>query len=479
MAAAWSPVGRYRSCSADSGFSDVDLPPLLGMKQMDLLAHPRNYRSFQERYPEPGAGAPASVALTPMFLTGHRPRRAPADAAEAPSAASWLFGAPAAAPAPPAAVYVRAWCRSSEADAYPYADPYAEAGDGDSARRVGRTAPRAPSRAGTVAFDGARLLLDAAGDGARVVVTLHDGGEGSDEEANVVGRAVLPAVPAGCLVDKFPLLDAAGAPTGACLTCAVKRVAGYLPPPLYQHALYVYEQRPAPYLGPLLHMNEPWAPLGVAFEAAPAPGAVLGPDVALPEAWARGDGPGGILVSDWTLCNAPWAGDDHGWTYSDALGSAAASRVDFYGACFRRQLYYRHATDDARVLEVTRGDLPPYDLYDHVVRVHRRLESSDLGSRAGPDDDAPLAESWSCTSLSSLDTTAADDGRANARRPLAGSRRSAPKGPALGGYLEAAFDGDGGAPPPAFPKRHAPRPERSAVYAACSAVDCSVAGCML
>ena len=104
MAAAWSPVGRYRSCSADSGFSDVDLPPLLGMKQMDLLAHPRNYKSFQERFPEPGAGAPASVALTPMFLTGYRPRRAPADAAEAPSAASWLFGAPAAAPAPPAAV---------------------------------------------------------------------------------------------------------------------------------------------------------------------------------------------------------------------------------------------------------------------------------------------------------------------------------------------------------------------------------------
>ena len=457
MAAAWSPVGRYRSCSADSGFSDVDLPPLLGMKQMDLLAHPRNYKSFQERFPEPGAGAPASVALTPMFLTGHRPRRAPADAAEAPSAASWLFGAPAAAPAPPAAVYVRAWCRSSEADAYPYADPYAEAGDGDSARRVGRTAPRAPSRAGTCAFDGARLLLDAAGGGARVVVTLHEGGEGGDERDNVVGRAVLPAVPAGCLVDKFPLLDAAGAPTragkgceipnfkgsylgrfslvladfwtsdhlsersrsvhaffrnararnthveatlnlsvpaqaptGACLTCAVKRVAGYLPPPLYQHALYVYEQRPAPYLGPLLHMNEPWAPLGVSLEAAPAPGAVLGPDVALPEAWARGDGPGGILVADWTLCNTPWAGDDHGWTYSDALGSAAASRVDFYGACFRRQLYYRHATDDARVLEVTRGDLPPYDLYDHVVRVHHRLESSDLGSRAGPDDDAGL-----------------------------------------------------------------------------------------
>ena len=45
MAAAWSPVGRYRSCSADSGFSDVDLPPLLGMKQMDLLAHPRNYEN--------------------------------------------------------------------------------------------------------------------------------------------------------------------------------------------------------------------------------------------------------------------------------------------------------------------------------------------------------------------------------------------------------------------------------------------------
>jgi hypothetical protein len=208
---------------------------------------------------------------------------------------------------------------------------------------------------------------------------------------------------------------------------------------------------------------------------------VLGPDVALPEAWARGDGPGGILVADWTLCNTPWAGDDHGWTYSDALGSAAASRVDFYGACFRRQLYYRHATDDARVLEVTRGDLPPYDLYDHVVRVHHRRESSDLGSRAGPDDDAALAESWSCTSLSSLDTTAADDGRANARRPLAGSPRSAPKGPALGGYLKAAFDE--APPPPAFgfPKRHAPRPERSAVYAACSAVDCSVstAACML
>ncbi|KAH8062571.1 hypothetical protein JL722_3493 [Aureococcus anophagefferens] len=316
MAAAWSPVGRYRSCSADSGFSDVDLPPLLGMKQMDLLAHPRNYKSFQERFPSP---APA-----------RRRRRRRQRAAR------------------------------------------------------GAHGPRAPSRAGTCAFDGARLLLDAAGGGARVVVTLHEGGEGSDEEGNVVGRAVLPAVPAGCLVDKFPLLDAAGAPTGACLTCAVKRVAGYLPPPLYQHALYVYEQRPAPYLGPLLHMNEPWAPLGVSLEAAPAPGAVLVPDVALPEAWARGDGPGGILVADWTLCNTPWAGDDRGWTYSDALGSAAA-----------------------------------------------------------------------------LDTTAADDGRANARRPLAGSPRSAPKGPALGGYLEAAFDEDGGAPPPAFgfPKRHAPRPE--------------------
>ena len=61
-------------------------------------------------------------------------------------------------------------------------------------------ASRAPSRAGNCAFDGARLLLGAAGGGARVVVTLHEGGEGSDEEGNVVGRAVLPAVPAGCLV---------------------------------------------------------------------------------------------------------------------------------------------------------------------------------------------------------------------------------------------------------------------------------------
>ncbi|KAH8095869.1 hypothetical protein JL720_3203 [Aureococcus anophagefferens] len=193
MAAAWSPVGRYRSCSADSGFSDVDLPPLLGMKQMDLLAHPRNYKSFQERFPEPGAGAPASL----------------------------------------------------EADAYP-TRTRAEAGDGDSARRVGRTAPRAPSRAGTCAFDGAA----AARRRRRASSSRSTRAARSDEEGNVVGRAVLPAVPAGCLVDKFPLLDAAGAPTGACLTCAVKRVAGYLPPPLYQHALYVYEQRPAPYLGP-------------------------------------------------------------------------------------------------------------------------------------------------------------------------------------------------------------------------------------
>ena len=385
-----SDCGSDTMSDSDSGdaMEEGCPPPLLGVETKDLLsALPLNYVSFQERFPQDGEGRTAFVSVRPMTLCGYRPRAPPRAIVASSSMTSFFGDDDGAGAAAPAAVYVRAWLRSGLA-AFPYQDGYDESLDEGSARRVARTRPSTVTRVGGCVFDAQSLLLEAP-PRSRLVVSLHDRGLGDAgaEAGNVVGVVELPAVDEGCLVDKFRLVDPkTGRPTGAAVACAVKRIRGFLPPAIYQHVLYVYEGRPAPFWGPLLHTgDEPWSPLGIGL-GAPHPGVaddselLPGGRIAdLDTVWPRAAGPGAVLVSDWTICNPPYLGDDDGWTYGESLAAPDRAQYDFYGATVRCRRFYRHAADDDRVIEVTKDDLPPFVLYDHVVRVHRQL-ASDRGS---------------------------------------------------------------------------------------------------
>ena len=349
------------------GGETIDMPPLFDKEclKQDLLSPPLNYQSFQERFPREAGSDSTFVSVRPILLSGFRPRKAPRG------------GAP--------SVYLRVWCQSGASD---------EAAAPRGAGPMMRTRRSSVDRRGGCAFDGDSLLLEATGPEARVLVTLHDDscGDGGDEAASLSGAAELPTFASGCLVDRFPLLDAkTGTPTGAKLTCAVKRIASYIPPPIYQHVLDVYEHRPPPFWGPILHQDEPWAPLGVGLGAVHRGvtddrGLLAGDRLPLDVVWPRAAGPGSVLVSDWTIFNPSFHGDDEGWTYSESFDSPETSQLDFYGATVRCRRFYRHAADDARVVDVTKDDLPPYVLYDHVVRVHRQP------ARGGDGGDGPAGE---------------------------------------------------------------------------------------
>ena len=134
--------------------------------------------------------------------------------------------------------------------------------------------------------------------------------------------------------------------------------------------------------------------------------------------------------------------------------SPETSQLDFYGATVRCRRFYRHATDDARVVDVTKDDLPPYVLYDHVVRVHRQPARGGDGGDGPAGEEAAAGVSWAGAPDSDSDADSVAQGtridriesRGEPEEPSSRPRRQASS--LTSDFLKDALIGDRASPNP-------------------------------